>query len=171
MLKAFGANPTTMAFGDVPPALETGVIDGLLTSLGGFNQVKEQAPFFSIAGINGIVGDYYYIAAANKWWNKLKPEHQQIIEKIVTGKIENEDCAASYGEYTVAVRYRKNDEVFDDEYPGSWERTGDQPYLFEGRYPIGENADLVRVRARKIQCICGERAVDDADPVDEGEPE
>lgn len=89
----------------------------------------------------------------------------------VTGKIENEDCAASYGEYTVAVRYRKNDEVFDDEYPGSWERTGDQPYLFEGRYPIGENADLVRVRARKIQCICGERAVDDADPVDEGEPE
>ena len=87
MLKAFGANPTTMAFGDVPPALETGVIDGLLTSLGGFNQVKEQAPFFSIAGINGIVGDYYYIAAANKWWNKLKPEHQQIIEKIVTEEI------------------------------------------------------------------------------------
>ncbi len=87
MLKAFGANPTTMAFGDVPPALETGVIDGLLTSLGGFNQVKEQAPFFSIAGINGIVGDYYYVAAANKWWNKLKPEHQQIIEKIVTEEI------------------------------------------------------------------------------------
>jgi TRAP-type C4-dicarboxylate transport system substrate-binding protein len=87
MLKAFGANPTTMAFGDVPPALETGVIDGLLTSLGGFNQVKEQAPYFSIAGINGIVGDYYYIAAANKWWNKLKPEHQKTIEKIVVEEV------------------------------------------------------------------------------------
>ncbi|MBU2531450.1 MAG: TRAP transporter substrate-binding protein DctP [Alphaproteobacteria bacterium] len=83
MLKAFGANPTTMAFGDVPPALETGVIDGLLTSLGGFNQVKEQAPYFSIAGINGIVGDYYYVAASTKWWNSLKPEHQKILEKIV----------------------------------------------------------------------------------------
>jgi len=87
MLTAFGANPTTMAFGDVPPALETGVIDGLLTSLGGFNQVKEQAPFYSIAGINGIVGDYYYVAASNKWWNSLKPEHQETIGKILTDEI------------------------------------------------------------------------------------
>ena len=54
-LSAWGANPTTMAFGDVPPALQTGVIDGLLTSLGGFNATKDQAPFYTIAGINGIV--------------------------------------------------------------------------------------------------------------------
>ena len=84
MLSAFGANPTTMAFGDVPPALETGVIDGLLTSLGGWNRVKEQAPYFSVAGVNGIVGDYYYLAASNKWWNRVKPEHQAIIEKIIS---------------------------------------------------------------------------------------
>jgi TRAP-type C4-dicarboxylate transport system substrate-binding protein len=83
MLRAFGANPTTMAFGDVPPALETKVIDGLLTSLGGFNKVKEQAPFYTIAGINGIVGDYYYIAGSNKWWKRLKPEQQEIIQKIL----------------------------------------------------------------------------------------
>ena len=87
MLRAFGSNPTTMAFGDVPPALETKVIDGLLTSLGGWNKVKEQAPFYTIAGINGIVGDYYYIAASNKWWSKLKPEHQAIIEKILTEEV------------------------------------------------------------------------------------
>lgn len=87
MLSAFGSNPTTMAFGDVPPALETGVIDGLLTSLGGWNRVKEQAPYFSVAGVNGIVGDYYYLAASNKWWNSLKPEHQAIIEKIVVEEV------------------------------------------------------------------------------------
>ncbi|MEM7684749.1 MAG: TRAP transporter substrate-binding protein [Paracoccaceae bacterium] len=87
MLSAFGSNPTTMAFGDVPPALETGVIDGLLTSLGGWNRVKEQAPFFSVAGVNGIVGDYYYLAASNKWWNTLKPEHQAIIEKIIVEEV------------------------------------------------------------------------------------
>ena len=87
MLRAFGANPTTMAFGDVPPALETKVIDGLLTSLGGFNKVKEQAPFYTIAGINGIVGDYYYIAGSNKWWKKLKPEHQKIIQKILVDEV------------------------------------------------------------------------------------
>ena len=87
MLSAFGSNPTTMAFGDVPPALETGVIDGLLTSLGGWNRVKEQAPYFSVAGVNGIVGDYYYLAASNKWWNSLKPEHQEIIEKIIVEEV------------------------------------------------------------------------------------
>ena len=75
--------PTTMAFGDVPPALETGVIDGLLTNLGGFNRVKDQAPFFTVAGINGIVGDYYWIGAANKWWNKLNAEQQGLIAKII----------------------------------------------------------------------------------------
>ena len=87
MLKAFGSNPTTMAFGDVPPALETGVIDGLLTSLGGWNRVKEQAPFFSVAGINGIVGDYYWIGASNKWWSRVKPEHQTIIKDIVVNEV------------------------------------------------------------------------------------
>lgn len=87
MLRAFGANPTTMAFGDVPPALQTKVIDGLLTSLGGWNKIKENAPFYSIAGINGIVGDYYYIAYSNKWWSKLKPEHQKIISKIMTEEV------------------------------------------------------------------------------------
>lgn len=87
MLRAFGANPTTMAFGDVPPALQTKVIDGLLTSLGGWNKIKENAPFYSIAGINGIVGDYYYIAYSNKWWKTLKPEHQQIISKIMNEEV------------------------------------------------------------------------------------
>ena len=87
MLRAFGANPTTMAFGDVPPALQTKVIDGLLTSLGGWNKVKENAPFYSIAGINGIVGDYYYIAYSNKWWAKLKPAHQKVIAKIMTEEV------------------------------------------------------------------------------------
>ncbi len=87
MLSAFGSNPTTMAFGDVPPALETGVIDGLLTSLGGWNRVKEQAPFFSVAGVNGIVGDYYWLGASKKWWDTVKPEHQKIIVDIVQNEV------------------------------------------------------------------------------------
>ncbi|MCY4220701.1 MAG: hypothetical protein OXD35_03485 [Thiotrichales bacterium] len=63
LLSALGANPQSMAFGDVPPALQTGVIDGLLTSLGGFNATKEQAPYFTVAGLNGIVGDYYWFGS------------------------------------------------------------------------------------------------------------
>lgn len=87
MLSAFGANPTTMAFGDVPPALETGVIDGLLTSLGGFNKVKDQAPFFTVAGINGVVGDYYWLGASNKWWGGLADDQREIIGKIISDEI------------------------------------------------------------------------------------
>ncbi|HKK31878.1 MAG TPA: TRAP transporter substrate-binding protein DctP [Alphaproteobacteria bacterium] len=86
-LQAWGANPTTMAFGDVPPALQTKVIDGLLTSLGGFNAVKDQAPYFTIAGINGIVGDYYWIGASKLWWNSLSEDQQQVLEKIIVDEM------------------------------------------------------------------------------------
>ncbi len=83
LLSALGANPQAMAFGDVPPALQTGVIDGLLTSLGGFNAVKEQAPYFTVAGLNGIVGDYYWFGVSNRWWNKLSKEQQDILTDII----------------------------------------------------------------------------------------
>jgi C4-dicarboxylate-binding protein DctP len=83
LLGAMGANPQTMAFGDVPPALQTGVIDGLLTSLGGFNATKEQAPYFTVAGLNGIVGDYYWFGVSNKWWNRLDAEQQAALTDII----------------------------------------------------------------------------------------
>ncbi len=83
LLSALGANPQSMAFGDVPPALQTGVIDGLLTSLGGFNQVKEQSPYFTVAGLNGIVGDYYWFGASNRWWTRLSQEQRDVLTDIV----------------------------------------------------------------------------------------
>jgi len=86
-LKAWGANPTTMAFGDVPPALQTGVIDGLLTSLGGFNVTKDQAPFFTVAGINGIVGDYYWIAGSVKWWKSLEQNQRDAINDVLLNDV------------------------------------------------------------------------------------
>jgi TRAP-type C4-dicarboxylate transport system substrate-binding protein len=86
-LSAWGASPVTMTFGDVPPALQTGVLDGLLTSLGGWNSVRNQAPFFTVAGINGIVGDYYWIGASQKWWSKLNKPTQAAIEKLIVEEV------------------------------------------------------------------------------------
>ncbi len=83
LLSALGANPQAMAFGDVPPALQTGVIDALLTSLGGFNSTKEQAPYFTVAGLNGIVGDYYWFGVSNRWWNKLSQAQRDILTDII----------------------------------------------------------------------------------------
>ena len=87
LLGALGANPTTMAFGDVPPALQTGVIDGLLTSLGGFNSTKDQAPFFTVAGVNGIVGDYYWIGASNSWWSSLDDKQKALLNGIILEEV------------------------------------------------------------------------------------
>ena len=83
LMSALGANPQAMAWGDVPPALQTGVIDGLLTSLGGFNASKEQAPYFTVAGLNGIVGDYYYFAVSNRWWKRLNKGQQDALADII----------------------------------------------------------------------------------------
>ncbi|MBL6952409.1 MAG: TRAP transporter substrate-binding protein DctP [Alphaproteobacteria bacterium] len=83
LLSALGANPQAMAFGDVPPALQTGVIDGLLTSLGGFSATKEQAPYFTVAGLNGIVGDYYWFGVSNRWWYKLSKEQRDVLSDII----------------------------------------------------------------------------------------
>jgi TRAP-type C4-dicarboxylate transport system substrate-binding protein len=86
-LDRWGASPVTMAFGDVPPALQTKVIDGLLTSLGGFINVKEQAPYFTVAGINGVVGDYYWIGASQIWWDSLNADTQNALQKLVVDEV------------------------------------------------------------------------------------
>lgn len=86
-LESWGANAVTMAFGDVPPALETKVIDGLVTSLGGFVSIKDQAPYFTIAGINGISGDYYWVGASLTWWNKLNKPTQTVLEKLIVNEV------------------------------------------------------------------------------------
>jgi len=86
-LSAWGASPVTMTFGDVPPALQTGVLDGLLTSLGGWNSVRDQAPFYTVAGINGIVGDYYWIGASQQWWDGLNEPTQEALEKLIVEEV------------------------------------------------------------------------------------
>ncbi len=86
-LDAWGANPVTMTFGDVPPALQTGVLDGLLTSLGGWNSVRNQAPFYTVAGINGIVGDYYWFGVNKKWWGSLNQATQDAIENLIVEEV------------------------------------------------------------------------------------
>lgn len=83
-LGAWGSNPTTMSFGDVPPALQTKVIDGLITSLGAWRSLRDQVPYFTVAGINGFSGDYYWLGASKIWWSKLDKDQQAAVEKIAT---------------------------------------------------------------------------------------
>src|SRR5574341_390923 len=66
VLESWKANPVVMAFGEVPTALESGVIDGLMTSIGGWLSVRQQAPYYTTGGPGAFTGDYYMISASRR---------------------------------------------------------------------------------------------------------
>ena len=73
----------------------------------------------------------------------------------VSGTIQNEDCTASDGEYKLTFKIRDaNGELKTLEFLESWQRQDDQPVELKGDYPIGENVDLVNVRAKMTRCTC-----------------
>ncbi len=75
----------------------------------------------------------------------------------VEGSLGNAVCAASSGDYTLAISIRdENGETQTLEFTEVWQRTDDQPVVLEGEYPIGANVDLMRVRTRRASCTCAE---------------
>ncbi|HXF68157.1 MAG TPA: TRAP transporter substrate-binding protein DctP [Burkholderiales bacterium] len=87
-LEAWRANPVVMAFGEVPSALESGVIDGLMTSIGGWLAVREQAPFYTMGGAGAFVGDYYMISASRRWWDRQTPATRAALEGLIKETIQ-----------------------------------------------------------------------------------
>jgi TRAP-type C4-dicarboxylate transport system substrate-binding protein len=87
-LEAWKASPVVMAFGEVPSGLESGVIDGLMTSIGGWLSVREQAPFYTMGGAGAFVGDYYMISASRRWWERLAPASQTALEGLIQETIQ-----------------------------------------------------------------------------------
>src|ERR671914_1249959 len=88
VLEAWKASPVVMAFGEVPTALESGVIDGLMTSIGGWLGVREQSPFYTTGGAGVFTGDYYMISASRRWWDRLPKPTQEALEKLVADTIQ-----------------------------------------------------------------------------------
>lgn len=79
----------------------------------------------------------------------------------VTGVIQNTQCAASGGEYTLAVSVRGADgERRTLEFPQAWTRTDDKPVTFTHELPIGPDVDLLSVRPRGLKCTCAEPAAE-----------
>lgn len=79
-LKAWGASAVAMAWGDVPSAIQSGVIDGALTSTNGFAVIKEQTHYYTIIGVGGMALDFYFLGFSKKWWDGVSPDHQKIIK-------------------------------------------------------------------------------------------
>jgi len=78
----------------------------------------------------------------------------------VNGRIENDDCAASSGTWAISIRYRsENGEMHSIRAEEPWSRENSDVVEVQSEHFIGENADLIRVSARKVDCVC----TDDAD--------
>ena len=83
VLESWRANPVVMGFGEVPNAIESGVIDGLMTSIGGWLGVREQAPYYTTGGAGVFTGDYYMVSASQRWWSRLNPAQQKALEGLI----------------------------------------------------------------------------------------
>jgi len=86
-LAAWNANPVVMAFGEVPTALQSGVIDGLMTSIGGWLSVGDQSPYYTTGGAGVFTGDYYMVSASRRWWDRLTPATQKALEGLIVETI------------------------------------------------------------------------------------
>ena len=90
VLEAWKANPVVMGFGEVPTALESGVIDGLMTSIGGWLSVREQAPFYTTGGAGVFTGDYYMVSSSRRWWDRQSPATQKALEGLIQETIQTQ---------------------------------------------------------------------------------
>src|SRR5687768_15091772 len=90
VLESWKASPVVMGFGEVPNALESGVIDGLMTSIGGWLSVREQAPYYTTGGAGVFTGDYYMVSASQRWWRRLNPAQQKALEGLIQETIQTQ---------------------------------------------------------------------------------
>jgi hypothetical protein len=75
----------------------------------------------------------------------------------VSGQITKNGCTKAGGDYTVAVRFRDaNGDVHNLEFEELWTSSSELPVLFSAEYEIGKNVDLVRVRTKRLECVCAE---------------
>ena len=88
VLESWKASPVVMSFGEVPSALESGVIDGLMTSIGGWLGVRQQSPFYTTGGPGVVTGDYYMVSASRRWWDRQPKATQEALEKLIAETIQ-----------------------------------------------------------------------------------
>lgn len=91
---------------------------------------------------------------AIEYWQKGDVADVQMV-------LNNNECAASHGDFTIEVRVRNDEgELSSDEYAEVWARNDDRPVAMSRLYPIGDDVDLIRVRSSGLSCTCDGNAED-----------
>jgi TRAP-type C4-dicarboxylate transport system substrate-binding protein len=83
VLGKWGANAIALAFSEVPSALETGVLDGALTSVGGWGGIREQTPCYTAFGIGALGQDPYAYHASTIWLDSLNSTTRAKVIELV----------------------------------------------------------------------------------------
>ena len=94
MFKAYGANPSPMAFAEVYSALQQGVMDAQENPVAQIWSGK----FYEVQKYLSMSGHVYspsYILVSESFWQTLPPDQRQVIEKLA---IEMGDLARATGE-------------------------------------------------------------------------
>ncbi len=94
--------------------------------------------------------------ATNACEARLEVEYYQKGDSVhVETVLNNDQCAASSGSYTLQVRYRGDDgETQTAEFEEIWERSDAEPVTLAKDYYVAENIDVRRVRSRHLRCEC-----------------
>jgi TRAP-type C4-dicarboxylate transport system substrate-binding protein len=112
VVASWGASPVVMSFGDVPSALESGVLDGVITSIGGWRAITEQTPYYTIGGISTVTFDNYWVGASQAWLNGLNADTQAKVRELV-GKAMTYQNELNWCNDQFAIRKYKADKPSD----------------------------------------------------------
>ena len=95
---------------------------------------------------------------ALEWYQKGPSVH-------VESELSNDTCGASSGSLVMRVSYRGDDgETVSADFPETWQRNNDAPVLIERDYYLAEDIDVLRVRTRKLRCVCATPETDQGQP-------
>jgi TRAP-type C4-dicarboxylate transport system substrate-binding protein len=135
VLGKWGANAIAMAFSEVPSALETGVLDGALTSVGGWGGIREQTPCYTAFGIGALGQDPYAYHASKIWLDGLNDATRAKVEELVR------EAAQMSLQFTWCDDQRTIREIGTDDVnqPGMLVHPPEVVELFYGRSLLGDD--------------------------------
>jgi tripartite ATP-independent transporter DctP family solute receptor len=146
LMRALGAIPTPIPFGELYNALQQGVVDGQENPIVTIVSMK----FYEVQKQVGLTEHTYTalpVMASKKWWDTLKPEQQKIIAESVKAAVpEQRNAVAAQVDEGVAFLKTQGVNITQVDKAKFMEATKDVPNLVADQVP----PDLVkRIRDTK----------------------
>lgn len=83
LIEALGGSAMSISGADFASALQTGVTDCGLSTVGGYNQVRDFAPYYTIFGAGGVFCDFYMVAVSEMWYQTLSDDNKALLQEGV----------------------------------------------------------------------------------------